>query len=157
MILILDDVLTRDQCLNTINKFSLHPDLIEKCPIINHEALDIADKIFSDTESQEILKNIINKVNSHFGGDYTCEWGKLYKWDQGRWQSYHLDVASSKTRLTSITYLNEDFANGCTVFADGTRIRPLEGRTLIFDGQLYYHGVEPVMGGTRYAIAIWYE
>ena len=157
MILILDDVITQDQCTNTINKFSLHPEWIERCPVMRHEALDVTDKFSSDVEIQNIVVSITQKVNSHFGKDYLYEWGKLVKWDEGRWQAYHLDVTSSKTRITSITYLNEEFANGCTIFADGTKVKPLMGRTLIFDGNQYYHGVEPVMSGTRYALAIWYE
>jgi hypothetical protein len=75
----------------------------------------------------------------------------------GTYQPPHFDTASSQTVLTSITYLNENFVGGDTYFEDGAIIKPVIGRTLVFNGMKYVHGVKEILSGTRWTVPIWYE
>jgi predicted 2-oxoglutarate/Fe(II)-dependent dioxygenase YbiX len=70
---------------------------------------------------------------------------------------FRINFTNTITSLTSITYLNEDFDGGRSVMYDGTKIKPKTGRTLIFDGNKYIHGVEPILKGERYTLPIWYK
>jgi hypothetical protein len=43
------------------------------------------------------------------------------------------------------------------VVKDGTIIKPKIGRTLIFNGMYYVHGVKTIKKGTRYTLPVWYK
>ena len=70
-------------------------------------------------------------------------------------QELHLDVPVDKITLSSIIYLNDDYEGGYTYFKDGTRIAPVVGRAIFFDGCNYSHGVSHIDKNDRYTIAIW--
>ena len=71
----------------------------------------------------------------------------------------HYDDARPTTSLVSITTLNDDFSGG-EHFIEEEKEKlefiPEAGKTLVFDGMKYLHGVRKVTRGTRYTFAIWY-
>ena len=109
---------------------------------------------------EEFGVSVVNKLKTVVGSifkDVVYDWGEIVKWSTSNYQALHLDTASNETILTSITYLNEDFVGGETYFEDGTLIKPIAGRTLIFDGTQYVHGVKEVTDGIRWTVPIWYK
>ena len=77
-------------------------------------------------------------------------------WEINSKQDMHLDGARDTTNLTSITYLNDDYLGGETIFKNGIIVKPEIGKTVFFDGKKYLHGVSPITKGKRYVLAIWY-
>jgi hypothetical protein len=109
---------------------------------------------------EEFRSSILNKIKTIVGTvfkDIVYDWGEIVKWSPSNDQPLHLDNASNETILTSITYLNEEFLGGETYFQDGTVIKPMTGRTLIFNGMQYVHGVKEVTEGVRWTVPIWYK
>ena len=101
---------------------------------------------------QEITKTAVK-----YYGNVVIDWAQIVEWPVGANQAFHLDNASDKTILSSITYLNSNFRGGETMFADGTKIAPVIGRTVFFDGTKYEHGVYTVSGASRFTVPIWYR
>jgi len=99
------------------------------------------------------IKNKFNKFNSKF----EIDWWQIVQWPRGSYQPFHKDNASDKTKLTSITYLNDDFKGGETIFIDGTVISPYPSKTIFFDGQWFEHSVLTILKNTRYTVACWYK
>ena len=116
-------------------------------------------KKFRDTFPLDLnnnFMNIKNKINI-FLKKYLIDWWQIVRWPFGSYQDLHFDITSNLTTLTSVTYLNKDFTGGETFFEDQTIIYPKLGRTLIFNGQNYKHGVKKIMSGNRFTLVIWYK
>ena len=109
-----------------------------------------------NTVINEALHLITNTASKYYS-DVELDWAQIVEWPVGASQGFHLDKASDKTTLSSITYLNNNFRGGETVFADGTKVAPVIGRTVFFDGIKYEHGVYAVSGASRFTIPIWYK
>jgi hypothetical protein len=75
------------------------------------------------------FKDLENEYNS-FDKKNCVDWLQIVHWPKGSFQEFHKDFESQDTVLTSITYLNDDFVGGETVFEDGIVIKPKKGRTL---------------------------
>ena len=156
MIIILDDVLNSDECNNLIEiyhknkQYAQHP----HCDPAFYP-LNINNIVESKNDVLKITTKIEQITQKYFNLN-VIEWCEIVRWPFNSWQSYHLDTSSKKTTLTSVTYLNENFDGGCTIMHDGTKIKPKTGRTVIFDGNKYIHGVEPILKGERYTLPIWY-
>ena len=167
MILILDDILHNEECNVLIKIYQknkqyahTHGNLINGGNPIIHP-LDINKVLMGISKEDgftalEAAKKIEKIVKKYFYLN-SIDWCEIVKWPCDVWQNYHLDKASNQTSITSITYLNDDFDGGSTIFHDGTKIKPKIGRTLIFDGNKYIHGVEPVLKSERYTLPIWYK
>jgi hypothetical protein len=102
------------------------------------------------------FKDLENKINN-FLKIYLIDWWQIVHWPLGSYQNLHFDKTVNLTALTSISYLNNAFTGGQTFFEDETIIHPKLGRTLLFNGQQYKHGVKQVLTGNRYTLAIWYK
>lgn len=156
MIIILDDVLNSDECNNLIEIYqknkqnaSIHGD-----PKIY--PIEINNFLTDESYALKISNKIENIAKKYFDLN-VIDWCQIVRWPCDSWQNYHIDRASEKTTLTSITYLNENFDGGCTIMHDGTKVKPKTGRTIIFDGNKYIHGVDPILKGERYTLPIWYK
>ena len=71
----------------------------------------------------------------------------------------HYDNARPSTSLVSITTLNDDFSGGEHFIQEKKEkleFIPEVGKTIVFDGKKYKHGVREVTKGTRYTLATWY-
>jgi hypothetical protein len=152
VIVVIDNVFTRQECDYLISLYAGHEDKA-------HEWNGTRPLYFGFTPKElsfGFVEKIQSVVNSVFK-EVEYGWGEIVKWDTFTGQNFHLDTSSEKTILTSITYLNNNFSGGRTVFNDGTTICPMVGRTLIFNGKQYYHGVEQVSEGIRWTVPIWYK
>ena len=143
-ILIRDDLLNNEEINNLIKFYKNNSNNVKK---------------FRDTFPLNLGDDFIdlkNKINT-FLKVYVIDWWQIVHWPVGSYQNLHFDNASNLTTLTSISYLNKDFTGGETFFEDQTIIHPKLGRTLLFNGQQYKHGVKQVLTGNRYTLAIWYK
>ncbi len=143
-ILIKDDLLNKEEINNLITFYNDNLKYIIK---------------FRDTYPLNLNNNFINLKNkiNEFLKIYLIDWWQIVHWPLGSYQNLHFDSASNLTSLTSISYLNNEFTGGETFFEDQTIIHPKLGRTLLFNGQEYKHGVKQVLTGNRYTLAIWYK
>jgi hypothetical protein len=157
MILILDNTLSIEECNKLIGIYDSNIDQahIHRSPTllrpINIENIS-TDKEFA----REMSKKIEAFAQTYFK-DISIGWAELTRWTPNSWQDFHIDTNKVVAKLTSITYLNETFAGGRTLMVDGTKIKPITGRTLIFDGNKYPHAVENIMYNSRYTLPIWYN
>ena len=152
MIVVIDNVFTRQECDYLISLYAGHEDKA-------HEWNGTKPLNFKFTP-KELIFTFIEKIQSAVNNvfkEVEYDWGEIVKWNTFIGQGFHLDTSSEETTLTSITYLNNNFSGGRTVFNDGTTICPMVGRTLVFNGKQYYHGVEQVSEGIRWTVPIWYK
>lgn len=140
MIKIIDDLLSQEECDALI---ALHK---------SKNKFLYRDTIVMDIEHELVPKIIVSHAQNKI-----IQWAQVVKWEKGAKQAMHLDMANPSTSYTTLTYLNDDFEGGETVFEDGTTIKPKTGRTLMFNGMKYVHGVNEIISGTRYTMPIWYQ
>jgi hypothetical protein len=143
-ILIKDDLLNKEEMTSLVNFYNDNLKYVIK---------------FRDTFPLVINNNfsdLKNKIND-FLKIYLIDWWQIVHWPLGSYQNLHFDKTINSTPLTSISYLNNEFTGGETFFEDQTIIHPKLGRTLLFNGQEYKHGVKQVLTGNRYTLAIWYK
>ena len=124
-------------------------DLIQLNEISNND-----DKI-----TCKYLTRFVNNTAVNFLGINTfIEGAQLVKWPVGSNQPFHHDDTREKTTFTSVTYLNDDFEGGETYFtSEDLMVKPKVGRTILFDGKKFEHGVKKITSGIRYTLAIWYS
>jgi hypothetical protein len=156
MIIILDDILTNDECKNLIDIYQKNKEYAHTYGKPTFYPLNINNILDGKDIALDVAKRIEQILNKYCNLNI-IDWFEIVEWPCNTWQSYHLDKTSKITSFTSITYLNENFDGGCTIMHDGTKIKPKAGRTVIFDGNKYIHGVEPILKGERYTLPIWYK
>ena len=104
------------------------------------------------------IKYVNNAAVSFFGSDTYIELAEIVKWPTGSHQAPHTDVSRESTTFTSITYLNDNFEGGETEFTtENFSVKPKVGRTILFDGKKFEHGVKKITEGVRYTFALWYS
>ena len=104
------------------------------------------------------IKYVNNAAVSFFGSDTYIELAEIVKWPTGSHQAPHTDVSRESTTFTSITYLNDDFQGGETDFTtENFSVKPKVGRSILFDGKRFEHGVKKITEGVRYTFALWYS
>ena len=104
------------------------------------------------------IKYVNNTAVSFFGRDTYVEVGEIVKWPTNSYQPPHCDIARESTTCTSITYLNDDFEGGETYLTkENFTVKPKVGRTILFDGKRFEHGVKKITEGVRYTFALWYS
>jgi hypothetical protein len=152
-----DNFLSKEECDNlikvykkNINKKDKKINAIQKVKNVFPLAVDL---------NNDLDENVINKFNqmSALINDSVADWGQIVRWTKNSFQDLHFDNASSKTTLSSICYLNENFEGGQTYFKEGTLFMPKTGRALFFDGNYYFHGVKEILSKERYVLALWYK
>jgi len=124
------------------------------------KALNLQD--ISNQEELNRCKRAIKYVNnaavSFFGSDTYIELAEIVKWPTGSYQAPHTDVSRESTTFTSITYLNDNFEGGETEFTtENFSVQPKVGRSILFDGKRFEHGVKKITEGVRYTFALWYS
>jgi hypothetical protein len=103
------------------------------------------------------IKLITSKITNHITGiaeNTFINYHQLVAWPETTFQKTHLDW--SYHTYTSIIYLNDDFQGGQTEVAD-TMISPKSGKIVTFQGNIIPHQVMPIIGNTRYTLAVWYK
>ena len=144
-IVILDEVLSRRECKTLIDNFKPESKWFTNYPMS-----------IRDGYGMDIAKKIEARVSKHFD-NVQIDWCQVVWWPIASHQDLHLDAASEETVLTSITYLNNDYFGGETYIEHDMKMVPKVGRTVVFDGMHYRHGVKHVVNGDRYTLAIWYK
>jgi hypothetical protein len=108
----------------------------------------------------KLYKVIQFHVVKSFHTNIAVDWGQITEWNPGTKLDPHYDMASEKTILTSITYLNDDYVNGQSYIIENgveTIFVPKIGRTIFFDGKTHKHGIKLVEKSNRYVMPIWYK
>jgi|TARA_R100001530_G_scaffold88706_1_gene61767 hypothetical protein len=109
---------------------------------------------------QSSHKKLVKKINklSLMLNNSVIDWFQIVKWGASHpGKNLHFDTTVSKTVLSSIIYLNNDFEGGHTFFEDGTAFAPAMGRIIFFDGKHYHHGVSEIKNKDRYTVASWFK
>jgi len=135
MIVILDDILTINECNQLIDIYEKNKDKSHVWGNPNFYPLN-----FNLIENKFTL-NILSKIESiaqMFNKNIVIDWAEITKWIPETYMNPHVDAASNKTILTSIIYLNNNYENGQTYLTEGTIIAPKIGRMIIFDGNKYF-------------------
>ena len=154
MIIILDDVLTVNECNQLIDIYEKNKDKSHVWGNPNFYPLD-----FNLIESEFTL-TILNKIESiaqRGNKNIVIDWAEIVKWVPNTYMNPHFDTASNKTIFTSIIYLNDNYDGGETYLTEGTKIKPKVSRMITFDGNKYEHGVSKVLNNCRYTLPIWYK
>ena len=158
MILILDNFINKEECKRLIKYHQKHKSSAASWPIgatgpCAHQLCypDITLKLFHD-----VLTRAQEKVHRYFDKEMMTDRADLIKHDVGATHRLHYDTQYAWTRLASVIYLNT-LSSGHTIFTDGLKVSPREGRIILFDGQTYKHGVSKVLDKERYSIPIWYR
>jgi len=151
VILIKDNILSKEECIKLIYYHNTNKYLAKPHNTIFPIDLTNINDAFIDSIKSKIL-NEATKLKQ-----VSIEWIEITKVPDKVGMDYHYDNQSDSTILTSVTYLNNNFRGGRTCFEDGTKISPVIGRTIFFDGQKYKHGIEPVLANNRYTIPCWYK
>lgn len=150
-IIIIDKVLTLVDCQELIQYYKIFKHTHEWCgtfPMsIDNDNIFLMEKIF------KVEKNISN----FFIGKIKTDWSEIVKWPVGSYKLNHFDTASNRTVFTSITYLNENYCGGETYIVNDVKIIPKIGRTVLFDGNYYEHGVTEIKKNNRYTLTSWYK
>ena len=152
MIIIESDLCKIQHCKNLITLYNIHED----DGVINFRdtrCLKEEDIISSKFIFNEFYENVYKFVNKHI--KIKRGWAQVVEWPEGSSQLVHFDDADVYSSISTITYLNDNYEGGETVFADGTTVVPSIGKTLIFDGIKYPHSVNPVKNGKRFTFASW--
>jgi hypothetical protein len=156
MILIKDDFLSKTECDKLLSFYKKHEHLMRKWP--PKDTGPCAYLIGITHKTSPLIKNILSRIESYaqiyFNSNLKVDWAELKKQQKGSHHQFHYDTAKERTRLASITYLNT-LSSGNTVFKEGLEIQPRAGRSIWFDGQLYFHGVSTT-DEDRYTIPAWY-
>ena len=141
-------------CLNLINLYINN----EKNSEIHRDTKLIDSRFIKDDIFKKVLLEINNTAVSLYGRDTYIELAQIVAWPKGSFHPTHSDISRESTKCTSITYLNDDFEGGETYFTDQDLIiKPKRGKTVFFDGKKFEHGVQEIMKGIRYTLAIWYS
>ncbi len=145
-IIIQDKFLNENECDRLINFYNSRP-----LPQ-NYKTTFPLNLYLNDHKS---LVKKINKIATDINKS-TIDWFQIVKWPfPNVGMDMHFDDASSKTTLSAIIYLNDDYLGGYTHFEDKTHIAPVKGRAIFFNGKKYKHGVSIIDRHERYTLAVW--
>ena len=147
---IIDELLTPEECKDCI-------DYYEEDGFDTTHNLNFVKRINHHKRTQRYVDKILKQCYKHFDEKCKFGWGEIVHWTEGSFQLEHIDDASDKTILTSITYLNDDYEGGETFISNEFNIKPKIGRTIFFYGSSYPHGVTNITKGDRFTLPIWYD
>jgi len=108
-------------------------------------------------ELQSQVKDFVYNKYKPYISNNVIDWTQIVFWPKNTYQDLHLDERDKNTTISSITYLNDNYQGGETIFGDGTIIKPIKGKTIFFSGRKLKHGVNRIVSGERYTIATWYK
>ena len=152
-IFFVENLFTSDECNYCIDFFNTG----------THQSWEETIVLFLNNDNMHVnnlLIRLSENASKLYNRDYLINWGQIVKWPVGSGQDTHSDNITMDTSLTSITYLNDDYAGGNTYFlVDNVRtdITPKKGATLFFNGVLHMHGVLNVRNKDRYTLPVWYK
>ena len=146
-VVVVDDLLSTEQCNECI-----HYHYPER-KYMDNEVCDI----IPSSPLSYIVQDLFVKCQRYFDEHIQVGWAEVVRWPKDSFMGMHYDLADEKTVVSSVTYLNDNYDGGDTVFEDLLEIKPKVGRTIFFHGVQYRHGVSRVIEGQRYTLPVWYN
>jgi len=143
--------LTKEECGYLINLHCKYFDTVgfyhRDTKVIDFDSI-IQESIAYDVRSK--ISNYIKTIDRNVDVGL-CE---LVEWPIDSYQVEHCDFDYNP--LTSIIYLNDDFAGGRTIIED-TVVTPKVGQIVTFAGNKLKHQVTTVFRNHRFTIPVWYK
>lgn len=149
-----DNVLKKDECDQLITMYESNKEKTKAFGEPSFYPLNF--NLISNNFTIGIL-NKIEQLSKMCNEKAIIDWAEIVKWIPETYMGLHKDTAESRTILTSVLYLNDDYEGGSTYFTEGANVTPVTGRMVVFDGTKYEHGVSKIKGNTRYTLPIWYK
>lgn len=146
----IDNFLTKDECINLINK---HNNNLKRSEVINSNRVSkfrtSSQKWIDDTELNNKILNLVNKYSKIKLSLDNGESIQFAKYEPTQEYNKHYDICTfeenkdactkdynkfgSYRYITVIIYLNNNFNGGETLFNDlGRKIKPKQGKALLF-------------------------
>jgi hypothetical protein len=150
-IIIIDNTLSEHDCTDLINYYDIHGPTHQWSTFFPR-CIDLSDKFL-----KFFVLKVEKAVNELMKNKLSVDRCEIVKHPVGSSMYLHKDYAKNATVFTSITYLNDSFDGGETYIPNDMKIIPKTGRTLLFDGKFYTHGVTEVKKNSRYTLPIWYK
>ena len=155
-----DNFLSEDECLSIINKI----DNSERIESYSEHSVQLSDDVLK--EKYWKLLRLVNTIHYKFdisGIQRDIVYGKRYSHEGWLEEEPHVDFNSgggyidSTTKLTCITYLNDDFDGGELEFFHGGEkiIINATKDSLIAFTSFINHRVHKVTRGVRKALVVW--
>lgn len=109
-----------------------------------------------DTQAFNTIMEVIDPFlpkNEDYGG---VNYMTIQEYPEDTYFATHMDDADGKDTGTVIFFLNEDFKGG-NLLVNGHTVMGRTGTMVAFNNNTRtYHSVEPIWGGTRYTLCIWF-
>lgn len=104
------------------------------------------------SKEKPLYEQILQKFSPLVGYEFSVNWINITVYPEGKGLRHHKDESST---LTLVSNLNENYTGGAFVLNKTARHELKQGDVLVFNGGKLYHGVEPVISGTRYSLNLW--
>jgi len=143
---IIDNYFNREECNQLIELYSRFKYLAE--PFYNVIPLKVKDLL---------PKKFITKINktTTLINKSKIDWIEVVKWPLGSYKELHYDCQKDTTKLSSITFLNDDYEGGEIVIS-GRKFETKAGSAIVFPSNFMFpHEVLKVTKGIRYSITCW--
>ena len=168
------NIISDDVCAQLIEYFDTHPEQLRPTETLAQQLFNGKDMNPYHLNNpnlkreMEVLRTRATiKMSKLYDTELYLDYWDLVKWGPGDWMEMHADnVDNKRVRFdycgwrshSAILYLNQDFEGGETVFRDqNVNIFPETGKLLMFPaGYDYTHGVNEIISGNRYTIALWF-
>ena len=131
------------------------PDMQEQNHRYEHQDR-IHGNIYPDTDEFTRIFNLIEFALPKGYEFATVNYVQFIKYPEGSHFPWHMDEADANDTGTSLLFLNDNFIGGHLTVA-GHKFANKQGTIVAFNNSTStWHGVEPVLQGARYVLAIWY-
>lgn len=158
-LLVIDDVLTHEQCATLIRKFGGHA---AKVTLLNNGLTKYRRIAFLDADlAKQVYTKVCHLIPIEFGVVCANSMFRLSEYEVGQGFNMHRDrinedADGNQNVITASIFLNGPEKGGATefVYADKTlrlRVSPKIGRAYIFDPQQFQRGL-PVQGDKKYML-----
>jgi len=168
MIYEVPNLLSKEQCDKLIEYYKRHTAKYRSLdhPLFNNRT--IPAHMVDSLKCQKILRVLEFKATQAVSKLHDCEsyvfmehWDIVY-WKTGMEMEAHRDnqytphADLSARQYSAVCYLNDDYSGGSTFFSEENKeCIPETGKIVTFKSEVE-HGVNKVIGGDRYTIAMWF-
>ncbi len=127
------------------------------------------DLLVSKNEKFNAFRDILNNSTEKCLQDYSVRYGYwdlvqegwvLLKYEVGHYFKNHTDSSRRYPRqVSAVYYINDDYSGGELEFPFlNISVKPSPGELLVFPStNLFSHSANPVISGTKYSMANWYN
>ena len=168
MVYEISNFLSKENCNELVKYFKNNT---HKCrslehPLFNNRTISVND--VDSLKCQKILRVFEFKVTQAVSKLHDCksyvfmEYWDIVHWDAGMEMGAHRDnqydphTDLSARHYTAICYLNDDYSGGSTFFSEENKeCTPETGKLVTFKSEVE-HGVNKVISGDRYTLAMWF-